>query len=406
MSAASRRGIDPAWVIVLAGVSAALHVAKLYPAVPALRESLGITLVQAGFLLSTVQLAGMTLGLAVGLAADGVGLKKCMLIGLLVLFGAGVPVEWAKSATDLLALRALEGFGFLLVITPAPSLIRRLVAPQKLGSVLGIWGTYMPFATALALLGGPALIALAGWHALWWVLSAVSLGMALWVWRVVPARPPEMPSSPIDWRGRLRQTLSAPGPWLVALCFAVYSSQWVSVIGFLPSIYAQAGISGGMTAWLTALAAAVNMVGNAAVGRLLGSGMRPQRLLVAGYAVMAVSAFVAFVGLDLPPALRYGAVLVFSMVGGVIPGTLFTLAVRLAPNEHTVSTAIGWMQQWSSLGQFAGPPLVAWVASRTGGWQWTWVVTASLAVCGLALAHQVGQLLARQNSVPPVHRHP
>jgi hypothetical protein len=167
----------------------------------------------------------------------------------------------------------------------------------------------------------------------------------------------------------LRQTLSAPGPWLVALCFAVYSSQWVSVIGFLPSIYAQAGISGGTSAWLTALAAAVNMVGNAVTGRLLGSGLRPQRLLMVGYAVMAVSACVAFVGLDLPPALRYGAVLIFSMVGGVIPGTLFTLAVRLAPNEHTVSTAIGWMQQWSAIGQFAGPPLVAWVASRTGGWQ-------------------------------------
>lgn len=392
MNATKDQGIGPAWVIILAGVSAALHVGKLYPALPALRESLGISLLQAGFLLSTVQLAGMTLGLAVGLAADGVGLKKCMLIGLLMLFGAGVPVEYAKSATDLLALRALEGFGFLLVITPAPSLIRRLVAPHKLGNALGIWGTYMPLATALALLGGPALIAVAGWHALWWLLSAVSLGMALCVWRVVPARPPEMPASPIAWKGRLRQTLSAPGPWLVALCFSVYSSQWVSVIGFLPSIYAQAGVSGGMTAWLTALAAAVNMVGNAATGKLLGAGIRPQRLLMAGYAVMAISAFVAFVGLDLPPALRYGAVLVFSTVGGMIPGTLFTLAVRLAPNEHTVSTTIGWMQQWSSFGQFAGPPLVAWVASGAGGWQWTWVVTGSLAVCGLVLAQQVGKL--------------
>jgi CP family cyanate transporter-like MFS transporter len=393
-----RRSFDPAWLVILAGVIAALHVGKLYPALPVLRESLGITLVQAGFLLSTVQLAGMTMGLAVGLTADGVGLKKCMLTGLLVLFGAGVPVEWAKSATEMLALRALEGFGFLLVITPAPSLIRRLVSSHKLGSVLGIWGTYMPLATALALLGGPALIALAGWQVLWWALSALSLGMALWLWRVVPALPPQTTATPLDWKGRLRQTLSVPGPWLVALCFAVYSSQWVSVIGFLPSIYAQAGISGAMTAWLTALAAAVNMVGNAASGRLLGAGVRPQRLLMTGYAVMAVSAFAAFMdvsGLAVPPALRYAAILVFSAAGGVIPGTLFTLAVRLAPTENTVSTTVGWMQQWSSFGQFAGPPLVALVASRAGGWQLTWVVTASLAACGLALAHQVGKLHMR-----------
>ncbi len=390
--------IHPAWVVILAGVSAALHVGKLYPALPVLREALGMTLLQAGFLLSTVQLAGMALGLAVGLTADGVGLKKCMLTGLLVLFFAGVPVEWAKNATEMLALRALEGFGFLLVVTPAPSLIRRLVTPQKLGSVLGIWGTYMPFATALALLGGPAVIALAGWHALWWVLASISLGMAFWLWRVVPAMAPQPAVTANGWQGRLRHTLSARGPWLVALCFAVYSSQWVSVIGFLPSIYAQAGVSGGMTAWLTALAAAVNMIGNAASGKLLGAGIRPQRVLMAGYAVMALSALVAFVGLDLHPALRYSAVLVFSAVGGVIPGTLFTLAVRLAPSDNTVSTTVGWMQQWSSTGQFAGPPLVAWVASRVGGWQWTWVVTASLASAGLVLAYQVGRLLARRDT--------
>ena len=61
---------------VLAGVTAALHVGKLPPALPVLREALGVTLLQAGFLLSLVQLAGMTCGLLVGLAADGLGLSR------------------------------------------------------------------------------------------------------------------------------------------------------------------------------------------------------------------------------------------------------------------------------------------------------------------------------------------
>lgn len=106
---------------------------------------------------------------------------------------------------------------------------------------------------------------------------------------------------------------------------------------------------------------------------------------------MAVSAWIAFgpVAAGLPSAgasvLRYGAVLVFSAVGGMIPGTLFSMAVRLAPDERTVSTTVGWMQQWSSLGQFAGPPLVAWVAQRSGGWGWTWLVTGGCALLGMAL---------------------
>jgi MFS family permease len=51
------------------------------------------------------------------------------------------------------------------------------------------------------------------------------------------------------------------------------------------------------------------------------------------------------------------------------------------------------MQQWSAFGQFAGPPLVAWVASASGGWRWTWVVTCACAAVGLALTGALARLL-------------
>ncbi len=399
-----RQGVHAAYVVIAAGVAAALHVGKLSPALPVLERALGVTLVQAGFLLSLVQLAGMVLGLAVGLAADGLGLRRSMLSGLLLLSLASLLGGWARDAYTLLALRAVEGLGFLLVSMPAPSLIRHLVDPQRMSVMLGLWGTYMPLGTALALLCGPLVIALSGWELWWWGLAVLTLGMAWWVWRVVPSdrlRTPPPASVVVStqraWTLRLSQTLSAPGPWLVALSFAVYSGQWLAVIGFLPTIYAQAGVAGGVSAVLTALVAAVNMVGNIASGRLLGRGVRPQGLLYTGFAVMGLGTLLAFFvwplaaeGAGLPVTVRFLAVLIFSMVGGMIPGTLFSLAVRLAPGEGTVSTTVGWMQQWASLGQFVGPPLVAWVASGAGGWHWTWGVTGACSGMGLLLAWRLG----------------
>ncbi|MDD5324308.1 MAG: MFS transporter [Polaromonas sp.] len=402
---ASVRGIDPAFIVILAGVSAALHVGKLPPAIPVLRDALGVTLVQAGFLLSLVQLAGMTLGLAVGLVADGLGLKRSMVAGLLILSTAGALGGWARDASSLLVLRGVEGFGFLLATVPAPSLIRLLVPPHRLTVMLGLWGTYMPFGAAVALLLGPVFIGATSWQVWWWLLAGTSFAMMLWLAWAVPAdrhrRAVAGHSSAAhagqghSWPQRLRQTLTARGPWLVALSFAVYASQWLAVIGFLPSIYAQAGLSGVATGALTALAAAINMVGNIASGRLLQRGARAPVLLCAGFVTMGlgtVAAFVQWHGAGLPPLVRYAAVLLFSMIGGVIPGTLFSLAVKLAPTERTVSTTVGWMQQWSSFGQFVGPPLVAWVASRAGGWQWTWAVTGVCSILGLALAGQIGRL--------------
>jgi MFS transporter, CP family, cyanate transporter len=344
----------------------------------------------------------MTLGLAVGLAADGWGLRRSMLTGLIVLSAASALGGWARGAVDLLVLRAVEGLGFLLASMPAPSLIRRLVEPARMSRMLGLWGAYMPLGTALALLFGPLVMAAVGWPGWWWGLAVLSLGMAAWLVVAVPADTAPGPADSAGvgpaWALRLRETLASRGPWLVALSFAMYSGQWLAVVGFLPAIYTAAGVAGAATGVLTALAAAVNMVGNIASGRLLQRGVPPRVLLMAGFGVMGLGAVVAFAGPDTaaggtPAVVRYTAVLLFSAVGGLIPGTLFSLAVRLAPSDRTVSTTVGWMQQWSSIGQFAGPPLVAWMAGAAGDWQWTWLVTGACAMAGLFLATRIGRLV-------------
>ncbi len=399
-----RFGIHPSWVIVFAGVCAALHVGKLPPALPVLQDALGITLVQAGFLLSAVQVASMTLGLAVGLSADSLGLRRSMLVGLALLSVASISGGFVADASGLLFLRALEGLGFLLVVMPAPALIRRTVDASQLSGRMGWWGTYMPTGSALALLLGPWVIAGLNWSAWWWLLGAVAASAWVAVWLCVTDVQPSAPAHNAAndaWPKRLALTLKSPGPWLVALTFAVYSSQWLAVVGFLPTVYAELGLAAGTAGMLSACVALANVSGNIMSGRLLQRGWPAQRLLVVGFACMtlgAVGAYATWQGQGLPTALRFACVVMFSAVGGLIPGTLFSCALRLAPSEGTVSTTVGYMQQLSALGQFAGPPLVAWVAASAGGWQWTWAVTATLSLAGAVLAHFIGRALHKKEN--------
>lgn len=385
-----------ALVVVLAGMVAALHVGKPSPALPLLQGSLGLSLIDAGFLLSMVQMAGMTLGLVVGLTADSWGLRRSMVGGLLLLGGASVLGGLAPNAKVLLALRALEGLGFLMVALPAPSLIRRLVTPAQTPAALGLWGTYMPTGTAVALLVGPPLLAAMGWPGWWAALGALSLLMAWALHRAVPVEPQAVDlAAQRPWAQRLRDTWAAAGPWLVAASFAMYSSQWMAVVGFLPSVYAQAGMAQGLAGVLTAMVALANIVGNIGAGQCLQRGAPPHRLLLLGFGGMALGAFVAFASLPgVGSVAQYLAVLMFSLVGGLIPGTLFSLAVRLAPGSDCVSTTVGWMHQCSAIGQFAGPPMVAAVAVMAGGWHWTWAATASLCLLGAVLALRTAAALA------------
>ena len=397
-----RFGIHPSWVIVFAGVCAALHVGKLPPALPVLQDALGITLVLAGFLLSAVQIASMTLGLAVGLSADSLGLRRSMLVGLGLLSFTSISGGFVDDAQSLLFLRALEGLGFLLVVMPAPALIRRTVDASQLSGRMGWWGTYMPTGSALALLLGPWVIAGLNWSAWWWLLGAVAALAWVAVWLCVPDVQPPAPAqgnASQTWPQRLALTLKSPGPWLVALTFAVYSSQWLAVVGFLPTVYAELGLTAGVAGVLSACVALANVSGNIMSGHLLQRGWPAQRLLSIGFACMtlgAVGAYAVWQGEALPTALRFACVVMFSAVGGLIPGTLFSCALRLAPSEGTVSTTVGYMQQLSALGQFAGPPLVAWVAASAGGWQWTWAVTVTLSLTGAVLAHFIGRALHKK----------
>lgn len=423
------------WVVFGAGVCAALHVGKLAPAVAALQRELGLSLVEAGVLLGLVQGAGMTVGLLVGAWCDGLGARRAMTAGLLLQGAASFTGAFSQGAAPLLVLRAVEGLGFLMVVLPAPGVLRALTPPERLTGMLGSWGAFMPVAIALALLAGPPVIEGAGWRTWWVALAAVSGAMALLLHRVVAstvgaavpatlrtmgpraaARAAGTGSSASLSAGaveagagvsglralgsRVGTTLRSGGPWLVALTFAVYSAQWLAVVGFLPTIVARSGLSPWVIGLVAAGVSAANILGNAASGRLLQRGVPAPVLLAVGFSAMAIGAVLGFAPVLEPgSAGRLVALAVFSAVGGLIPGTLFALAVDFAPGRSTVSSTVGWMQQWSAAGQVLGPPAVAWVASVAGGWERTWVATGGCCVAGLVLAARIAGWQARHR--PP-----
>lgn len=384
-------GMRAALFLVLVGICAALHIWKLPPALPQLQAQFQLSLVQSGFLLSVVQMGGMALGLLIGLVAERIGLRRCILIGLATLAIASALGAWLDSATAVLLCRAIEGCGFLMVAMPVPSLIRRLVPPASLSRIMGLWGCYMPLGTVIILLSGSWILSLGDWRLLWLLLAVLTLACLLLTLSIVPPDPARGNQPHPAAMTLVAATLRSQNVWLVALTFGAYASQWIAVIGFLPTIYITAGITGTTAGLLTAIVAGVNAIGNLAAGRLLHRGVRAWHLLVLGLGTMILCSYAAF-GAQLPATAQFLAVLTFSMVGGLVPATLFVLGLTLAPSPQTTSATIGWMQQCSALGQFVGPPLVAWVVNQAGGdWQWTWVATSALALAGIGLAIQIGR---------------
>ncbi|MFD9190502.1 CynX/NimT family MFS transporter [Streptomyces phaeochromogenes] len=433
-------GAGSSWIVVVsAGVAAGLQVWKLPPAIPYLRQDLSLTLVQAGTLLGIIQLAGMLGGLAISLLAELIGERRCLSGGLVLLSLGSAGGGFAWSAGSLLASRAVEGAGFILVVVTGPGLIRRSTPPGRLTTAMGFWGAYQGISTFAGLITGAFVLQVVPWRVWWWAMALLVLVPLPWVLARVPRDelayvphdvpgrvprddlayvahdvpgrvphdipvgvPRDVPAARVPrenaggGRGaasalaRIGRTVRAPAPWAAGLVFACYTLPWMAVVGFLPTIYRDGGMAGVWPGVLSAVVGAANAVGSITTAALMKRGLPARALLVPAFALMATTSLPAFaVDWQTVPAgttWQFLCVVAFSLTGGAIPATLLRMIGELTPTGGSAPATMGLIQQLFNTGSFVGPALAAWLATRTGGWHSIWWMTCACAAVGIALS--------------------
>lgn len=373
------------WLLTLCGIVAAFHVGKVPPALPLLRAEIGFGLAAAGWVLSTINLIGMTLGMVAGLLADRIGPRRTMLAGLAVLALADLAGSFASSVAAILLGRFVEGIGFFAVVVAAPTLILGATTPANQKLTMGLWSCYMPAGIALMMVMAPPLLDLLGWRGLWIVNGGLILLCLLALLlrgdrlsgQAAAVRPPLWPS--------VRQTFAARGPLLLAASFGTYAFAYLAVIGFLPTyMIEQRGIPVAAAGLLAALVVAANVVGNLAAGPLQARGAKRWVLIAIAAIAMGLCAPVIF-GEGIGDEWRYLACLAFSAVGGLAPGALFASVPHNVPHPSLIATTSGLMMQGSNTGSTLGPPALALLVTWSGGWQpGAWLLCAALGLCVIA----------------------
>jgi MFS family permease len=381
-----------------AGVVGAFQVGKAAMALPALRADLGIGLAAAGWVLAIFNLIGVAAGMAIGGLVGRWGDRRTVLAGLALLAAASLAGAAAPDIAILLATRFVEGMGFLMVIVAAPSLIMRLTRPDDLKLALGAWGAYMPAGQAIMVLAAPLLLVPFGWRGLWIANTILLVLFAILLARVTSGLPrsPTRPASSL-WRD-LRDTVTAPGPLLLAAIFGSYSMQYLAVMGFLPTVLIEhEGLGTAAAGALAALAMAMNGVGNVAAGLLLQRGVRRWQLIAAASLAMGAASLGIFAA-ELPVAVSYVLYLAFAGFGGMLPASVFNAVPSHAPSRHLVPTTNGLLVQGSNLGQVIGPPTVGALAAAIG-WHW-----APLLIVPAALSAALLSLVLRRRDESIAHR--
>ena len=381
-------------VMIASGVAASLHVGKVPPALPALRDELGLGLVPAGWVASIFNLMGATLGVASGLVADRIGARRVLAAGLVFLIAGSIWGATADSGAALLVTRVIEGLGLLTVAVSAPRIIVTATAPRDHGLALGAWSIYLPTGMAIGMLSAPFVLPGFGWRGLWLLhagAGAAVLLIVLAATRGISARP----SAP---RGIGTEALRRPGPWLLAAAFACYTIQYFAVVTWLPTFLVEShGSTREAAALAGALVVAANVTGNLAGAWLLHRRAARWKLLAAAYLVMAPCAagvFSAFI----PSEIKIALAVVFSAVGGLLPAAILGAASAHAPSRDHVATVNGFIVQGSHAGVVAGPPVFAMLVASLGGWDQGWILATVFGLAGLGVTAALRAVERRQRS--------
>jgi MFS family permease len=374
------------FLALFAGIFGAFQNGKMPAALPTLTTELGLTLVEAGWAVSLLYGITTVLGLAAGAFADLWGARRFVAVGLLLVAVASLLGGFATGALGLLGARFLEGVGVMAVFVAAPAMIHRAAAARDQRLAFGIWSGYMPAGTSFMILVTPFVIGVIGWRGLWWLNTVLLGGFALVFWlatRRVPDPRAEAAGRVARFKGDLGAVLRARGPWLLALCFATYTANYLCVASFLPTLLIADGFTQLLAGTLVALVVAANVFGNLFSGWLLQQGASRGVLIAIAAATMGAMSLVIY-ATELDAALKLAAAFAYSFVGGLLPAAIMGGAPVHAPSAAQIGTTNGLILQWGNAGQLAAPPVFAALASA-GGWSTAAWFTLALGLAGAAL---------------------
>lgn len=380
------------WLI---GVLAAAQFARMAVVAPLMRTTLGLTLSQAGWLISLLEVGGALFGFVAGLALARVSVHRFLLLGLAILAGTGLVEAIATGATTLFVARAAEGVGYLFVVIAAPTAIAATASDAIRPRALALWSTFVPVGIAAGAAVSGFLLTVTSMRgtALVWVSLVVASGGLVARLRIA--------GSAIH---AIR--LPAPAAWVSTFGFGLYTIFISALTMLLPSfLIEQAGATMSQSA-LSAACASLGVLPATGVAMLVMRNDRMSARRSATIAAVSLLAAVPFIlalyridGLDLltRAALAVLAVTVSGLVPPIVFARLPQLAGATTPDDPRIATANGLITQFGAGGALIGPPLGGLIVGWSG-WSGLGVAASLLLIAMLAafvLAEMIGAGAAR-----------
>ncbi|WP_229069493.1 MFS transporter [Actinoplanes sp. DH11] len=360
--------------LLLAAVNLRLAVTSVGPVLTELRAGLGMSTTVAGLLTSVPVVCFAAIGLAAPRLARRVGAPRVILGGLMLL-AVGLAVRpFAGGPAVFLLLSAVALAGIALVNVLLPSIVKDHF-PGQVGTVTGLYTVALNVGATTA---AAATVPLTGAFGDDW-----RLGLACWALAALVALPPWLmmarDRSNVRDQGQVHPSVRVtrnPVAWALAVYFGMQSTAAYVIIGWLPQIYRDAGISAGTAGVLFAVTSFLGVPLGFGLSALAGR-VRSQSLIAL---VLGVFGAAGWAGLFWSPtAAPWLWAALLGVANTAFPLVLTMIALR-GSNPAVVVKLSAFAQGVGYLIAIPGPILIGALHDATESWRLPLALMAALTV--------------------------
>src|SRR6058998_1137941 len=222
------------WILaatILASSMAFIDGTVVNVALPALQTNLNATATDVQWVVESYALFLSALLLVGGSLGDHYGRRRIFLLGVAIFAIASGACGFAGDIHQLIAARALQGFGAALLVPGSLAIISNSFSEQERGRAIGLWSGFSAITTGIGPVFGGWLIENVSWRAVFFINLPLALVVVLISLRHV-AENSDRETTRVDWLGAI---LAALG--LGALVYGLIESSRLgfnrSVIGIL-----------------------------------------------------------------------------------------------------------------------------------------------------------------------------
>jgi len=283
----------PPWalavLLAVLGMLGPFSIDTYIPAFSGIAQAIGATPVQMQQTLSAYLFGFAFMNLFHGALADSFGRRPVVLWGIAVFTLASAGCALSQTIGQLVFFRGLQGLSTGAGIVVSRAVIRDMFPPAQAQKVMSQVTIYFGVAPAVAPIIGGWLFVHAGWHAIFWFLTAV--GVTLWFanFRLLPETLHETHRQPFNVRNLLRgywQMGSSARFLLLALASGVpFNGMFLYVLAAPEFLGTHLRLAPTEFFWFFLLTIAGIMGGAWASGRLAGR-IAPKNQIKYGFVVM------------------------------------------------------------------------------------------------------------------------